>query len=70
MTISPALVYDLADRRWIRRVFDPVEYDLGDRDLADHGLRSSFIVDSQREADQCWSHRVSVLLLFWTAEST
>ncbi len=51
MTISPTLVYDLADRRWIRRVFDPVEYDLGDRDLADHGLRSSFIIDRQREAD-------------------
>ena len=51
MTISPALVYHLADRRRIRRVFDPVEYDLGDRDLADHGLGSSFIVHSQREAD-------------------
>jgi len=51
MAISPTLVYDLADCRWIRRVFDPVEYYLGDRDLPDHGLRSSFIVDRQREAE-------------------
>ncbi len=51
MTISPTLVYDLADRRWIRHVFDPVQYDLGDRDLADHGLRSSFVINRQREAD-------------------
>ncbi len=51
VTISPALVYDLADRRWIRRVFTPVENYLSDRDLACHGLRSSFIVDRQCETD-------------------
>jgi hypothetical protein len=34
MTMSSTLVYDLADRRRIRLVFDPVEYDLGDRNLA------------------------------------
>jgi hypothetical protein len=68
MTERSTLLYDLADRRGILGVFDPVEYDLGDRNLACHGLGSSFIVDRQGETHECWSHHFSVFLLSWTAE--